>query len=129
MRGQINVVAETIVQAARDHTPRLRYPSGKAARQAAFARRFAPRSPIRQDTAVAIRGWRYRQVVVRKEGAVPPRPNVPPILGYRSEPDNGVNNDRFCQLPRMGYGLHRCAESLDQCRGTTFAYRDLGPKY
>jgi hypothetical protein len=44
MRGQINVVAETIVQAARDHTPRLRYPSGKAARQAAFARRFAPRS-------------------------------------------------------------------------------------
>jgi short-subunit dehydrogenase len=37
-------VAETIVQAARDKTPRLRYPSGKAARQVAFARRFVPRA-------------------------------------------------------------------------------------
>lgn len=37
-------VAETIVRAARDKTPRLRYPSGKAARQVAFARRFVPRS-------------------------------------------------------------------------------------
>ncbi|MDA9509391.1 short-chain dehydrogenase [Bradyrhizobium sp. CCBAU 11386] len=37
-------VAETIVQAARDKTPRLRYPSGKAARKAAFARRFVPRA-------------------------------------------------------------------------------------
>ncbi|RFB78121.1 oxidoreductase [Methylovirgula sp. 4M-Z18] len=37
-------VAETIVLAARDKTPRLRYPSGKAARQGAFARRFLPRS-------------------------------------------------------------------------------------
>ena len=37
-------VAETIVRAARDKTPRLRYPSGKAARQVAFARRFAPRA-------------------------------------------------------------------------------------
>jgi short-subunit dehydrogenase len=37
-------VAETIVRAARDGTPRLRYPSGKAARQIAFARRFLPRS-------------------------------------------------------------------------------------
>lgn len=37
-------VAETIVLAARDKTPRLRYPSGKAARQVAFARRFLPRS-------------------------------------------------------------------------------------
>jgi short-subunit dehydrogenase len=37
-------VAETIVRAARDKSPRLRYPSGKAARSAAFARRFAPRS-------------------------------------------------------------------------------------
>ncbi len=37
-------VAETIVLAARDKTPRLRYPSGKAARQIAFARRFLPRS-------------------------------------------------------------------------------------
>lgn len=37
-------VAETVVLAARDRTPRLRYPSGKAARQVAFARRFLPRS-------------------------------------------------------------------------------------
>jgi len=37
-------VAETILLAARDKTPRLRYPSGKAARQVAFARRFLPRS-------------------------------------------------------------------------------------
>jgi short-subunit dehydrogenase len=37
-------VAETIVLAARNKTPRLRYPSGKAARQGAFARRFLPRS-------------------------------------------------------------------------------------
>jgi short-subunit dehydrogenase len=37
-------VAETIVRAARDKTPRLRYPSGKAARQVAFARRFVPRA-------------------------------------------------------------------------------------
>jgi short-subunit dehydrogenase len=37
-------VAETIVQAACDKIPRLRYPSGKAARQVAFARRFLPRS-------------------------------------------------------------------------------------
>lgn len=37
-------VAETIVRAAGDKKPRLRYPSGKAARQGAFARRFLPRS-------------------------------------------------------------------------------------
>lgn len=37
-------VAATIVAAARDQSPRLRYPSGKAARQTAFARRFLPRS-------------------------------------------------------------------------------------
>jgi short-subunit dehydrogenase len=37
-------VAETMVRAARDQAPRLRYPSGKAARQAAFARRFVPRA-------------------------------------------------------------------------------------
>lgn len=37
-------VAETIVLAAQDKTPLLRYPSGKAARQGAFARRFLPRS-------------------------------------------------------------------------------------
>ena len=37
-------VAATIVRAAQDKTPRLRYPSGKAARQSAFARRFLPRS-------------------------------------------------------------------------------------
>jgi short-subunit dehydrogenase len=37
-------VAETIVLAASDKSPRLRYPSGKAARQVAFARRFLPRS-------------------------------------------------------------------------------------
>ena len=37
-------VAETIVLAALDKTPRLRYPSGKAGRQIAFARRFLPRS-------------------------------------------------------------------------------------
>jgi len=35
-------VAETIVLAALDKTPRLRYPSGKTARQVAFARRFLP---------------------------------------------------------------------------------------
>lgn len=37
-------VAATIVAAARDRHPRLRYPSGKAARQTSFARRFLPRS-------------------------------------------------------------------------------------
>jgi short-subunit dehydrogenase len=37
-------VAETVVLAALDTTPRLRYPSGKAGRQIAFARRFVPRS-------------------------------------------------------------------------------------
>lgn len=37
-------VAATIVDAARDRSPRLRYPSGKAARQTSFARRFLPRS-------------------------------------------------------------------------------------
>lgn len=35
-------VAETIVLAAQDKSPRLRYPSGKAARQLTFARRFLP---------------------------------------------------------------------------------------
>jgi short-subunit dehydrogenase len=37
-------VAGTIVLAARDKSPRLRYPSGKSARQLVFARRFLPRS-------------------------------------------------------------------------------------
>jgi short-subunit dehydrogenase len=37
-------VAATILAAARDRTPRLRYPSGKAARQTSFARRFLPQS-------------------------------------------------------------------------------------
>lgn len=37
-------VAETIVLAARIKTPRLRYPSGNAAKQVAFARRFLPRA-------------------------------------------------------------------------------------
>jgi len=37
-------VAEIIVLVARDKTPRLRYASGKAGRQIAFARRFLPRS-------------------------------------------------------------------------------------
>ncbi|MGO4855651.1 oxidoreductase [Phaeovulum sp. W22_SRMD_FR3] len=37
-------VAATIVAAARDQSPRLRYPSGAAARQTSFARRFLPRS-------------------------------------------------------------------------------------
>jgi NAD(P)-dependent dehydrogenase (short-subunit alcohol dehydrogenase family) len=37
-------VAATVVAAAKDRTPRLRYPSGKAARQTSFARRFLPRS-------------------------------------------------------------------------------------
>jgi short-subunit dehydrogenase len=37
-------VAETIVLAAQDKTPRLRYTSGKSAGQIAFARRFFPRS-------------------------------------------------------------------------------------
>jgi hypothetical protein len=36
-------VAATIVTAAQDGTPRLRYPSGKAARQTSFARRYLPR--------------------------------------------------------------------------------------
>jgi hypothetical protein len=37
-------VAATILGAATDRTPRLRYPSGKAAKQTAFARRFLPRA-------------------------------------------------------------------------------------
>jgi NAD(P)-dependent dehydrogenase (short-subunit alcohol dehydrogenase family) len=37
-------VAATIVEAAQDRVPRLRYPSGKAARQTSFARRFLPRA-------------------------------------------------------------------------------------
>ncbi len=37
-------VASTIVAAAQDKAPRLRYPSGKAARQTSFARRFLPRA-------------------------------------------------------------------------------------
>ena len=37
-------VAATIVAAAQDRAHRLRYPSGKAARQTSFARRFLPRS-------------------------------------------------------------------------------------
>ena len=36
-------VAATIVTAAQDRVPRLHYPSGKAARQTSFARRFLPR--------------------------------------------------------------------------------------
>jgi short-subunit dehydrogenase len=42
--GTAKSVADTIVIAAREQTPRLRYPSGKDARQGAFARRFLPRS-------------------------------------------------------------------------------------
>lgn len=37
-------VAATVLVAAQDRTPRLRYPSGRAARQTSFARRFLPRS-------------------------------------------------------------------------------------
>lgn len=37
-------VAATIVGAAQDKAPRLRYPSGKDARETAFARRFLPRA-------------------------------------------------------------------------------------
>lgn len=37
-------VAATILAAAQDRHPRLRYPSGKAARQTSFARRFLPRA-------------------------------------------------------------------------------------
>lgn len=37
-------VADTIVLAASDRVPRLRYPSGKVAHQGAFARRFLPRA-------------------------------------------------------------------------------------
>jgi NAD(P)-dependent dehydrogenase (short-subunit alcohol dehydrogenase family) len=37
-------VGATILAAAQDRSPRLRYPSGKAARQTSFARRFLPRS-------------------------------------------------------------------------------------
>lgn len=36
-------VAETILLAAKDTSPRLRYPSGKQVKQGAFARRFLPR--------------------------------------------------------------------------------------
>jgi short-subunit dehydrogenase len=37
-------VAATVVAAAQDRAPRLRYPSGKDARQTSFARRFLPRA-------------------------------------------------------------------------------------
>jgi hypothetical protein len=37
-------VAETILLAVDAESPSLRYPSGKVARQGAFARRFLPRS-------------------------------------------------------------------------------------
>ncbi|MGV0087521.1 oxidoreductase (plasmid) [Rahnella aceris] len=37
-------VADTVLIAASDKAPRLQYPSGKVARQGAFARRFLPRS-------------------------------------------------------------------------------------
>jgi NAD(P)-dependent dehydrogenase (short-subunit alcohol dehydrogenase family) len=37
-------VAATIMVAAQDSAPKLRYPSGKAARQTSFARRFLPRA-------------------------------------------------------------------------------------
>ncbi|WP_235523036.1 hypothetical protein [Novosphingobium sp. Leaf2] len=37
-------VAKTIVGAAQTRKPQLRYPSGKAARQTAFPRRFLPRA-------------------------------------------------------------------------------------
>lgn len=37
-------VAATILAAAQAQKPLLRYPSGKAARQTAFARRFLPRA-------------------------------------------------------------------------------------
>jgi len=37
-------VAATILMAAQDHAPRLRYPSGKAAKQTSFAQRFLPRA-------------------------------------------------------------------------------------
>lgn len=37
-------VAATVLAAAQDRRPRLRYPSGKAARQTSFARRFLPRA-------------------------------------------------------------------------------------
>lgn len=42
--GSAQDVAATIVRAASAGIPRLRYPSGKDARQGAFARRFLPRS-------------------------------------------------------------------------------------
>ena len=37
-------VAATVVTAAQDQVPKLRYPSGKAARQTSLARRFLPRA-------------------------------------------------------------------------------------
>ncbi len=37
-------VAATILGAAQDQSPQMRYPSGKAAKQTAFARRFLPRA-------------------------------------------------------------------------------------
>ena len=66
-------VAETIVRAARDKTPRLRYPSGKAARQVAFARRFVPR-PCSTRCCARNSDWRSRPVcrVAHKERAAPP---------------------------------------------------------
>ncbi len=39
-------VAETIVEAAIASAPKLRYPSGKTARQVAFLRRFVPRATL-----------------------------------------------------------------------------------
>jgi len=42
--GTAQGVAKTIVLAARAKSPKLRYPSGKDAKQGAFARRFLPRS-------------------------------------------------------------------------------------
>ncbi|MFV9671430.1 oxidoreductase [Pantoea sp. KXB25] len=37
-------VADTVLIAAKERSPRLQYPSGKVARQGAFARRFLPRA-------------------------------------------------------------------------------------
>jgi hypothetical protein len=49
------ILAKTIVRAAQEKNPRLRYPSGKADRQGAFARRLSTWIALRQDSAQAVR--------------------------------------------------------------------------
>lgn len=62
-------VAETIVQAAGRKTPRLRYPSGKAARQVAFARRFLP-GPSSTRYCARSSAWRSHSKRLTSAGRV-----------------------------------------------------------